>query len=153
MEIRIEAFGLPGRTCAAAPGFPGYEDVHVAVQRRGRADELLGPQPGDAASATWTLDCTATATDAGVDIRGPYVQGCPGGRFVYLSWGSLDGAGTFTMFRRAKLMLDAIAPDTAAAALRSGRLVARLRLSDDRGLPLCAQVRPPRVDWTAAAAD
>lgn len=152
MQIRIEAVDLPGRTCGAAPDFPGYDNIHVAVQRRDRRDELLDPHPGDAASATWTLDCTATATDAGVDINGPYIQGRPGGRFVYLSWGTVDEAGTFTMFRRAKLMLDAIAPDTATAAISSGRLLARLRLTDGRGQPLCAQVRPPRIEWSAASA-
>ncbi|MEV6727582.1 MULTISPECIES: DUF5990 family protein [unclassified Streptomyces] len=69
----------------------------------------------------------------------------------YLTWGSVDEAGTFAMFRRAKLMLDAVDPDTTAAALRSGRLLARLRLTDACGRPLCAQVRPPLVEWSAPA--
>ncbi|MFF5802063.1 DUF5990 family protein [Streptomyces sp. NPDC012746] len=152
MEMRIEGVDLPGRTCPAGPGFPGYSNVHVAVQRRGRADDLLDPHPGDAVSALWTLECTATATPtgSGVDLKGPYVQGRPGARFVYLTWGSVDGeTGTFAMFRRAKLMLDAIDPDTAAAALNTGVLHARLRLTDGCGRPLCAQVRPPLVEWSA----
>ncbi|MFI8275109.1 DUF5990 family protein [Streptomyces sp. NPDC085929] len=53
--------------------------------------------------------------------------------------------------RRAKLMLDAVDPDTTAAALRCGRLLARLRLTDACGRPLCAQVRPPLVEWSAPA--
>ncbi|WP_369778185.1 DUF5990 family protein [Streptomyces sp. R33] len=31
-----------------------------------------------------------------------------------------------------------------------GRLLARLRLTDACGRPLCAQVRPPLVEWSAA---
>ncbi|MFD9130284.1 DUF5990 family protein [Kitasatospora sp. NPDC059571] len=149
MRIRIHAFDLPGRHCAAGPGFPGAAEVHVAVQRRGRPQELLDPQPGDAASASWTLECTATAAADGYDLRGPYVQGGPADRFVYLSWGETDAAGTFAMFRRAKLMLAAVDPDVLAAAVRSGLLVGRLGLTDAAGRPLCAQVRPPRIAWTA----
>ncbi|MEV6208434.1 DUF5990 family protein [Kitasatospora sp. NPDC051914] len=144
MQIRIEAFDLPGRTCAAGPDFPGYTNIHIAVQRR---EALLDPQPGDASAATWTLDCTASSTD----LKGPYIQGRPGQRFIHLSWGSVDGTGTFTMFRRAKLMLDAIDPAVLTAAARSGWLVARLGATDAKGQPLCAAVRPPRVEWSAGA--
>lgn len=154
MQIRIEADALPGRTCAAAPGFPGYEGIHVAVQRRARPAELLDPQPGDAPTAAWTLECTVTETGTGagaggVDVRGPYVQGGPGGRFVYLSWVTVDAAGTATLFRRAKLMLDDVPADTLRAAARTGRLLGRLGLTDAKGHPLCAAVRPPRITWTA----
>jgi hypothetical protein len=80
----------------------------------------------------------------GDDVTGPYVEGRPGGRFVYLSW-TQDG----TMFRRAKLMLDGVPAEVLAAADRDGTLVARLGLTDARGGPLCAAVRPPVVRWSA----
>ncbi|WP_369333565.1 DUF5990 family protein [Trebonia kvetii] len=32
----------------------------------------------------------------------------PGGRFIYLNWGTVDAPGEFRMFRRAKLRLDAV---------------------------------------------
>jgi hypothetical protein len=149
VRIHIEATDLPGRTCGPWHGFPGYDDVHVGVQRRDRPGELLGLHPGDAPSATWTFECTATPTPAGVDVRGPYIQGRPAGRFVYLSWGVVDAAGAFTMFRRAKLMLEAAGPGVLDAAVRSGLLLARLRLTDAHGQPLCAQVRPPLIEWSA----
>ncbi|MGW2254121.1 DUF5990 family protein [Kitasatospora sp. NPDC001660] len=146
MLLRIEATDLPGRECAAAPGFPGYGDIHVAVQRRAKPGELLDPQPGDAPRAEWTLECVTKPTPAGVDITGRYVQGAPGGRFIYLSWVS----GTeMALFRRAKILLGAIDADTAEAAVRTGLLVARLGLTDAKGHPLCAAVRPPLVTWTA----
>ncbi len=153
MQIRIEADDLPGRSCPAAPGFPGYRNVHVAVQRRERPDELLELHPGDAASVAWTLECTATPLAEGLDIKGRHVQGRPGQRFVYLVWGDIDDAGGFTMFRRAKLMLDAVDGQVLAEAAAAGRLVARLGLTDGKGHPLCAAVRPPWVTWSAEQAD
>lgn len=149
--IRVEASKLPGRACGQAPGFPGYRNIHVGVQRRDRRTELLDPHPGDAHSATWELEVTATATATGWDLRGPYVQGRPGSRFVYLSWGTVDDGGVFEMFRRAKLLFDAIGPDVLDAALSGGLLVARLGLTDARGHPLCAAVRPPLIEWSAGS--
>jgi hypothetical protein len=73
-------------------------------------DELLALVPGDAPSANWTVECDAVASPTGIDLRGPYIQGPPGGRFNYLSWGIVDDAERFTLFRRAKLSFDAIPP-------------------------------------------
>ncbi|MFF1834120.1 DUF5990 family protein [Streptomyces sp. NPDC058231] len=151
MQIHIEGSDLPGRSCGPGSGFPGAENIHVGVQGKDRPGELLGLHPGDAPSATWTLDCTATSDGDGVAVTGPYVQNRLGGRFVYLSWGSVDDGGVFSMIRRAKLMFDDIDPAVLEAAVRSGHLTARLRLSDAEGRPLCARVRPPAVIWSAAA--
>ncbi|MGW3287324.1 DUF5990 family protein [Streptomyces sp. NPDC001002] len=149
LRIRIDAVDLPGRACGPAQGVPSYTNIHVAVQRRNRPAELLGATPGDAGSARWTLECTAVVSEDGTDVKGPYLQGGPGGRFVYLSWGSVDEAGAFTMFRRAKLMLDAVPGEVLDTAVREGVLVGRLGLTDGRGGPLCARVVPPRILWTA----
>ncbi|WP_308163428.1 DUF5990 family protein [Nocardia alni] len=148
--VRIEGANLPGRECGPGGEVPGgYRDVHVAVQRRGRPDELFEPCPGDAASVVWTLECTASVGDDGIDIRGPQIQGSRGGRFIYLSWGTVDGEGAFTMFRRAKLMFDGIEPSVLREAVDSGNLVGRLGLTDPKGHPLCAAVRPPLISWSA----
>ncbi|WP_234308130.1 MULTISPECIES: DUF5990 family protein [unclassified Streptomyces] len=155
MRIRIDAVDLPGLTHSAQVDgtVTTYDNVHVAVQRRDRPAELLEPQPGDAPSATWTLECATSASPAGTEVKGPYVQNRLGRRFIYLSWGTVDESGMFTMFRRAKLMLDVIPADTLAAAARDGLLVGRLGLTDAQGGPLCARVEPPRITWTAAHAD
>lgn len=143
MRIRIDAVDLPGRTG------PAHDGIHVAVQRRDRPAELLDPQPGDASSATWTLECTTSASPTGTEVKSPYVQDRLGRRFIYLSWGTVDGSGRFVMFRRAKLMLDVIPADILAAAARDGLLVGRLGLTDAQGGPLCARVEPPHITWTA----
>jgi hypothetical protein len=55
---------------------------------------------------------------------------------------------SFSMFRRAKLVLDRIDPDVVRAAVRDGRgLVAIVDLTDGRGGPRCARVDPPALEW------
>ena len=141
VHIRIEARDLPGRSCGL-----GYANIHVGVQRRGAPNELLQLVPGDATAAEWTLDCTVAEAASGVDMRGPYIQGPPGGRFIYLSWGTVEES-RFTMFRRAKLWLDAVPPEVMRDAVAHGVLVGRLGLTDRQGNPLCASVRPPAIEW------
>ena len=149
MRIRIAGSDLPGLACGAADNFPGYENIHVAVQRRNQPSELLGLVPGDAQSAEWIIDCDVVDAMNGIDFKGPYISGRPHERFISLSWGSLAGDGTFAMFRRAKLWLDGLDRDAVEAARASGMLVGALGLSDARGHPLCASVRPPLITWTA----
>lgn len=149
MQLRIEAVDLPGLECPPGTDRPSYRNIHVAVQRRNRPGELLDMHPGNADRASWTLEATASPTESGIDVKGPYVQGRPGARFVYLSWGTVDKTGGFEMFRRAKLMLDAVPDDVLAAAARDGLLVGRLGLTDGCSMPLCARVTPPRIIWTA----
>ncbi|WP_292988725.1 DUF5990 family protein [Mycobacterium sp.] len=144
MQIRIRGTELPGRDCGAGDNFPGYTNIHVGVQAKRPRDEIVGLLPADVPSATWVLECSA----AEGDIRGPQIQGPPGDRFIYLSWGTVDEAGHFTMFRRAKLML-AHVPTAVLAAAASGTLVGSLGLTDAKGHPLCARVVPPAIRWSS----
>jgi Family of unknown function (DUF5990) len=121
---------ITGVDCPVLPG------VTVGVQR-GR--DVVQEFPADGSDVTWVLD----AALVGTELRGPYIQGRPGGRFVYLSW-QREGSG---MFRRAKLMLDVLTPQLLAAG-EQGTLAARLSLSMPDGGPLCASVRPPRIAWS-----
>ena len=131
MRLVIEGHDLPGRTCGS------YADVHVGVQV-GRAPADL--VPGDAARARWELEREVEDRDGEPDFRGPAVQGRRGERFVYLTWG--EGTGSeFAMFRRAKLMLDDLPDPWAAEA------TARVHLTDDCGLPRCARLAPPALEW------
>jgi hypothetical protein len=150
--ILIEGRDLPGRSCGPGPNYPdGHHNVHVAVQGRKGPQDLVGMVRGDARSARWELESKPVPSADGVDLRGAQIHGGPGRRFIYLSWGVVDTTDSFTMFRRAKLWLDAIPETVMTAALDGGLLVGRLGLTDDKGGPLCASVRPPRIQWSAEA--
>jgi hypothetical protein len=144
VQLRIIGTDLHGRDCPSGHNFPGYSNVHIGMQTKRRPPELLNLQPGDATTVTWTIDCEVN----GPDVRGPYIQGRPGDRFIYLNWGSVDGDGRMDMFRRAKLMLDGVPDSVLAKAAKSGVLVGRLGLTDVKGQPLCAAVRPPMIEWS-----
>lgn len=145
VKVVIEGVNLPGLHCGIGAG---YDNVHVGVQRQ---KEVVDLHPGDAASVRWSIELNVRdLPDGGVDFGGPFAQGRCGDRFIYLSWGTVDGGGAFTMFRRAKLMLAAIEPSVIAAARGpGGRLIGRLGLTGGDGGPRCAAVRPPGISWSA----
>jgi hypothetical protein len=69
---------------------------------------------------------------------------------VYLSWGTVQSDGSFALFRAAKLHLSTIDPAVLRQALEpQHHLVGRLGLTDPHGWPVCASVRPPRINWSA----
>ena len=129
MRLRIEGHHLPGRH----PG--GHRDVQVGVQVRTEPTDLVW---ADAGSATWTVEVAESRVDGARDFRGPAVHGRRGERFVYLTW--LEGPDA-TMFRRAKLML--------GEAPEADDVVARVDLTDECGLPRCARLRAPALEWRA----
>ena len=109
--------------------------MHAGLQR-GR--EVEAASPGD----------KPFLAEIDVEVRngkfsGPYVHGRRGDRFLYLSWGEVDG-DAFTMFRRAKIRLEHLDP----VALDGRTLEVALSLRDNCGHPVCASVRPPLVTWT-----
>jgi hypothetical protein len=148
MQIAIEGFDLPGRTYGTAEG-DVLDNVHVGVQIKRDPVHLIS---GDAPEARWELDVrVAEQSDGSFDFGGPAVHGRRGERFLYLTWGNVDGHGRFEMFRRAKLMLDRVDPGLVAEAERHARpLLGRIRLTDDRGGPRCARVDPPDLTWVLA---
>jgi hypothetical protein len=145
VHIRIEGSDLPGR-----PGSPQADalrlgNVHVGVQRKAEVTARVG---ADAPAATWEFEVTSREVDGLLDVGGPYVHGRPGARFLYLSWGSVNG-DEFAMFRRAKLMFGDIPSALLRAAFEDrGVLVATLGLTDETGGPRCARVRPPDITWS-----
>ena len=143
VRVVIEGHDLPGlEFCSAGEQL---HNVHVAVQV---GKEPVGPVRGDADSARWELDVRAVVDGGSVDFRGPAVHGKRGERFLYLTWGNVGPDGSFSMFRRAKLMISDIDPAlTSAAARGAGTLVGSLSLTDECGGPRCARVKPPVISW------
>lgn len=124
VRLLIHGHRLPGLTCGP------HTNIHVGVQVK-RAP--VGLVPADAAEADWV---TEIRTDDG-DFRGPAVQGRKGERFVYLTWGTVAG-DSFSMFRRAKLMLADLPAD-------ADEVTVDVDLTDEHGMPRCARLRPPAL--------
>ncbi|MET0495015.1 MAG: DUF5990 family protein [Actinoplanes sp.] len=144
MRIRIEGSDLPGRGEGEEAARLRRDNVHVGVQRKA---EVIDRVPADAPAAVWVLEATSREVDGLLDVGGPWVHGRAGARFLYLSWGAVDGSA-FAMFRRAKLLFGDIPTELLRAAHEGGGvLVARLGLTDAEGAPKCARVRPPDIVW------
>jgi hypothetical protein len=144
--VRIEIVGrdLPGRRFCSAGEL--LDHVHVAVQI---GKEAVDPVPGDAAEARWVVEVgTVVGEDGGLDQRGPAVHGRRGDRFLYLTWGDVPAPGTFHMFRRAKLMFADIDAGVLVEGAAGTGLRAEVVLTDERGGPRCARVRPPAIRWS-----
>lgn len=141
VELRIVGRKLPGRQVG------DYRAVHVGL---GRGATLRDLTPGDAPEVTFHVPLTVVTDREGwQDFRGSFVQGKRGARFVYLSWGEVGPDGHFQLFRAAKLHLSTIPAADLARALETGaRIEAVLDLTDARGGPLCASVRPPWLTWS-----
>lgn len=138
LNVKIIGERLPGQT------FAEHTNVHVGVQR---GDEVVQIQPAEGSSVKFTFGIVLRELeDGGLDFRSPFVHGKPGDRFFYLSWGDVGADGTFTMFRRAKLMLSAVPSGLVTA--KTGSIEAYLSLTDDKGGPVCAAVRPPAINWS-----
>jgi hypothetical protein len=111
----------------------------------------IEPVPGDAPAARWEMPVTVRRDDDGFDFAGPFVRGVRDDRHLGLIWGDLLADGTLRVFRGAKLRLVDVDPGLIEQALRPGRkLIARIRLTDARGNPICARVHPPYLTWSAA---
>ncbi len=110
----------------------------------------IDPARGDAPSARWEVPVTIRRGTDGFDFTGPFVRGDRTDRHLGLAWGDVPGDGTLRLFRGAKLRLLDIDPAIIEQAIRPGRrLVARIRLTDTKGNPVCARVRPPALTWSA----
>jgi len=160
LVVVIEGYDLPGRSCRPGPDGQGYDNVHVALPSRSKDRPGLAvaggrwqaaePVPGDAPSARWEVEVTTRRGDDGVDFGGRFVAGDRTDRSLGLAWGEVLGDGTFRLFRGVKLRLVDVDPSVIQEAMRPGHhLVARVRLTDARGNPICARVRPPYIAWSA----
>jgi Family of unknown function (DUF5990)/Domain of unknown function (DUF5655) len=152
LTVVIEGFDLPGLAWCLGPGGPAYQSVHVALHGHDRDRSFLPmpgrggwlaiePVPGDAPSARWEMPVTVRQGDAGPDFGGPFVRGDRTDRHIALAWGDVPGDGTLRLFRACKFGFAQVDPGLVEDALRPGRrLVARVRLTDDRGNPGCADL-------------
>jgi hypothetical protein len=162
VRVVIEGYDLPGLSCHPAPAGTGYRNVHVALHGTGKEESGLTtpgkpwrvtePFPGDAASARWEVEINVLRSAEGFDFGGPSVRGDKTDRHLGFAWGELTDDGSFHLFRGAKLRLIDVDPALIDQATRPGsHLVARVRLTDQNGNPICARLRPPYISWEVRA--
>jgi hypothetical protein len=165
MAVVIEGTELPGLSCHPEPGGTVHRNIHVALTTSakavaegtptlivpGRPGIGASPFPGNAATARWEVTVTVRGNaDDGYDFTGPPVRGDKTDRHLGLVWGDVPGDGTLRLFRGAKLRLVDVLPGVITQALRPGhRLVARVRLTDAKGNPVCARVPATHLTWSA----
>ena len=138
LKVRIIGNQLPGLR------FTEREPVYVGIQNK---TEVVDPVPGDSKEVVFEFKIEVV-NSKDPDYRGPFIHGKKGERFLYLSWGEVRGKSGFEMFRRAKLHLSVLGSDAVKRAISKGLVLEGvLRLTDEKGGPLCASVRPPKIKW------
>jgi hypothetical protein len=123
----------PGRRRQRRPG-PVHRPGRTGAQRyRGR--DLAHRSPG-------------IKKDAGLDYRGPQVDGKRGNRHIYINWLNREPDGELRLFRRGKVMLDGLDPELVDRAESAGAaLTCTVNLTSERGLPTTGFFRPHQLDW------
>lgn len=124
--------------------------VHFQVQR-GR-DGLVPSVYRSSSSIEFEFPVRiGTREDGSPNFLGPFAQGPPGARFVYINSGTLAGDAQSCWTRRAKVPLTGISWALIRRARSSGAVVATeiAGVAGDGG-PACGTV-PLRRDWRAVA--
>jgi hypothetical protein len=126
--------------------------VVFAVQS-GR-DGLLPPYASTAVSLSFafTLSLGSPLPDGSFNFRGPFAQGTPADRFVYVNSGTYAGQVGCRWERRAKIKLAGIPRhlvETAAGDSNSA-IEGHIHGTAKDGGPVCATVAPLSINWHLA---
>lgn len=126
--------------------------VRFAVQQ-GR-DGLVPPYASTAEALSFALTVTLgpALPDGSFNFRGPFAQGTPADRFVYLNAGTYAGQPDTHWARRAKIKLAGIprALVEAAAGDPDSAVEAHLHGTARDGGPVCATVDAASISWRLA---
>jgi len=128
--------------------------VDVGLQK-GRGSAYQTIQTQRSAGGDLRFECVvrvAVAQGAAPNLLGPFVQGPPGGRFLYLDIGTYAGQQGTPWSRRLKIPLDGITRELVERAAIAGQVLeARVAGTGRDGGPTCGTVRP-FSGWHARAA-
>jgi hypothetical protein len=143
VAIEFECRDLP----ASDPG--QWPNLRLGIQKGKEVEDDVATSAG-VAHFRFTLQARQDAGTGQPVFTGPYSQGTPADRFVYLCWGERDG-GQFNMSMRVKVPLrDLTWNQVQAAASRGQPIRAVLRLTDAAGKPITATIKSPHIEWEQA---
>jgi hypothetical protein len=127
-------------------------EVEFCLQR-GKSDLVA---PARRSAAVVTFDLTVSVDDekkaAPPNFRGPFAQGRPGEKFIYVNSGTYAGHSESPWSRRAKIPLMGITWELIEQALSTPDAVLEARLAGTAkdGGPVFASVRLPDGGWKIA---
>jgi len=145
--MTAERSALPLRIVVDQP-LPG---VAVALQHGTSGAALVGPVHASEGALVFDLDVTLSGSDADGKPRllGPFVQGPPRARFVYLAIGTMAGQVGSPWQRRAKVPLGAINWQSIETLAPGERLTIHIAGTARDGSPACGTVPILAPGWTA----
>ena len=128
------------------------KDVTFCLQRG--KDELVSAvrSTGAPLSFDFTVRVRPPAGGEAIGFLGPFTQGPPVGRFVYVNSGTMAGESATPWTRRAKIPLAGITAAMVKTALADprARIEARIQGTARDGGPACATCRPLGGGWSIA---
>jgi hypothetical protein len=130
-------------------------DVPLCLQQ-GKAD-LVPPSinSGEQVSFDFTVNIANDRADGPPNLRGPFVQGPPAGRFIYINSGTFAGQADSCWSRRAKVSLAGITWELIEQVLSESGAVLEGRIAGTAGDggPACATVRLLEGGWKVVSAE
>lgn len=140
LDIELECVDLPTQVP------PGLNELRLGVQI-GQAVEQDVPCPAEQVILRFPVQVALDPGEGTLRFSGKAVHGPSGEKFLYLCWGEwVDGEWQGN--RRAKLPLGPVTRQMVEAALRSGQpLRARIHMTDARGQPVAASLKPGIYEW------
>ena len=141
-EIAIEII------CTSLPGIQ-WDDrgpVSLGIQK---GDDLLEPSPANLERIVFRPDFRVRRhADGSANFLGPFAHGPRSERFIYLVWAIMNGSTPVAGLGRVKIHLNHIKwADVESAASRKKPLKATLELTNAKGKPVFASVRPDAAKW------
>jgi hypothetical protein len=144
--MKAEPFELPIRIVVADP----VPELAVVLQR-GQAAKVSGVAPVSRSAEDVVFDLEVTVNGALADGRprllGPFVQGPPDARFIYLIVGRYAGQADSEWAGRVKVPLGDLGRAQIEALAPGGRLVARIAGKSPKGGPALASVKLLPPGW------
>ena len=141
-EIAVEI------TCTNLPGSTWDErgPIHLGIQK---GDEIEDAQSADLERIKFSSTLRVRRhTDGSANFLGPYVHGPRTGRFIYLVWAVIHGKTPIAMAGRVKILLNHIGWNDVERAAANGRSIkVTIPLTDKKGRPVFASVRPDQARW------